>query len=475
MRFRDARDRRIAELEKKLAERDAIIAQLEARVKELEALLGQNSSNSSRPPSADPPDVKRKSDKTKKRKRKRGARPGHQKHARTLVPVEQVDEVLVIKPKSCGRCGKRLNGDDCSPRRHQVWELPKIEPRVTEYQLHTLQCDCGACTHAELPHGVPKGTFGSSLMALVSLLTGKYRLSKRAAQELCSDLIATPVSLGAVSNIERTVSEALEAPVDQARDYVQQQSVAHMDETGWREANRKAWLWVVVTSLVTVFQVARSRGSKVVKSLLGEKWLGILVSDRWTAYFSVKSHQRQLCWSHLIRDFTGFVDRGGRGSRIGKKLLKQTKLMFKWWHRVRDGTMSRERFQKKMGKVRQEVGRLLQSGKTCVGTKTAGMCAEILALEPALWTFVDVEGVEPTNNLAERQIRPAVLWRKGCFGTQSERGSRFAERILTVSATLKQQDRHVLSYLTEACEAYLRGEPAPSILPIAPSSRLLAA
>lgn len=473
MRLRDDTDRRIAELEEKLTERDAIIEQLQARVKELEALLGQNSSNSSRPPSTDPPSVEHRRGKSKKRKR--GARPGHQKHERTLVPVEQVDEVFVIRPERCGRCGKRLSGKDTSPRRHQVWELPKIEPRVTEFQLHTLQCSCGACTHAELPHGVPKGAFGASLMALVALLTGKYRLSKRAAQELCSDLLATPVSLGAVSNIEQTVSEALGAPVEQARDYIQQQSVAHMDETGWREANRKAWLWVVVTAMVTVFEVARSRGSKVVKGLLGDEWPGILVSDRWTAYFSVKRHRRQLCWSHLIRDFTGFADRGGRGSRIGKKLLKQTKLMFKWWHRVRDGTMSRERFQKKMIKVREEVGRLLRSGKTCVGTKTAGMCAEIVALEPALWTFVDVEGVEPTNNLAERQIRPAVLWRKGCFGTQSERGSRFVERILTVSATLKQQNRHILSYLTEACEAYLRGEPAPSILPIAPSTQLLAA
>ncbi len=465
---RGAKDRRIAELE-------AEVRELRKLVAELQESLKKNSGNSSKPPSSDPPWAKPKPKPKRGRKRKRGGQPGHSKNERPLVPQDKVDEVVPVKPSHCDGCGVVIDGDDPEPERHQVFETPKVEPKVTEYQIHTLLCGCGTRTKGTLPQGVPRGAFGSNLVALVCWLTGKFRLSKRSVQELLSDLLRTEVSLGAVSKMEREASAALATSVEEARAYVREQPVAHADETGWRECNLKAWLWVAVTPLVAVFKIARSRGAVVAKDLLGAAFAGILVSDRWSAYTFVDVLRRQLCWAHLVRDFQAFVERGGTSQRLGDSLLACVRKTFKWWHKVRDGTMSRDAFQKRMLPVAIEVGTLLADGTRCHNTKTAGTCAHILEMEQALWTFVLTAGVEPTNNVGERIIRRAVLWRKTSFGTQSVEGSRFAERILTVTATLKLQDRHVLSYLTEAIEAGRRGLASPSILPEPAAQAALAA
>jgi transposase len=300
---------------------------------------------------------------------------------------------------------------------------------------------------------------------MVSLLSGCYHLSKRDITEIMADFFRADVSLGSVPTLEERTSDAISGPVDEARQYVQEQSVAHLDETGWREANQRAWLWVAATTLVTVFLVRLSRGAQVAKEMLGETFSGIVVSDRWSAYNWLSTLLRQLCWAHLIRDFQAFVERGGESQCIGEALLAQADLMFEWWHRVRDGTMSRTTFQEQMQTVQQRVGELLRQGAACDHSKTAGTCRDILKREEALWTFVRVEGVEPTNNLAERQVRPGVLWRKSSFGTQSKVGGRFTERIMTIVATLKQQHRNVLDYLTEACNAANWSRQASSLLP----------
>jgi transposase len=300
---------------------------------------------------------------------------------------------------------------------------------------------------------------------MVSLLSGRYHLSKRETADVMADFFQADVSLGSVPALEHRTSEAIREPVEEARKSVKTESVIHMDETGWREANQKAWLWVAATTLVTVFLIRPSRGGKVVREMLGEAFVGLVVSDRWSAYNWLLTLWRQLCWAHLLRDFQAFVDRGGESQRIGQAILAQADLMFEWWHKVRDGTMGRATIQEKMQAVEHQVGQLLRQGTACDHSKTAGTCRDILKREKALWTFVRVEGVEPTNNLAERQVRPGVLWRKTSFGTQSEAGSRFAERIMTVIATLKQQQRNVLDYLTEACDAAHWGRKAPSLLP----------
>lgn len=444
----------------------AHVQALEVEIATLRERVNRNSRNSSQSPSSDGPEVPRKSPKRTGSGRKRGGQKGHKGTTRKVVPVEQVKEVHDVKPDVCRRCGHELAGEDAEPYRHQVTEVPPVVAEVTEYRLHTLICpECGTETRPELPPGVTQGAFGPHLQGMVSLLSGRYHLSKRDITEVMADFFQADVSLGSVPALEQRTSEAISAPVEEARQYVQQQPVAHLDETGWREANQRAWLWVAATKLVTVFLIQLSRGGQVVKEILGETFQGLVVSDRWSAYNWLSTLLRQLCWAHLTRDFQSFVERGGESQRIGEALLAQADLMFQWWHEVRDGTMSRLTFQEQMPAVQKQVGALLRQGASCDQSKTAGTCRDILKREEALWTFVRVEGVEPTNNLAERQLRPNVLWRKGSFGTQSEAGSRFAERIMTVVATLKQQHRNVLDYLTEACDAANWGRQAPSLLP----------
>jgi transposase len=301
--------------------------------------------------------------------------------------------------------------------------------------------------------------------ATVALLSGSYRLSKRTLVQAMDALFRVPMSVGTVSQSEQTTTEVLAEPVAEARAYVPEQPVAHLDETSWRQGKQRAWLWVAVTSWVTVFVVRLSRGGPIARELLGDKFNGILVTDRYSAYNWYPVRWRQLCWSHLLRDFEAIRGRGGTSEEMGEALVDQAHPMFAWWHRVRDGTLKRSTFRSYMTPLRREVERLLEAGSQCGVAKTEGTCREILKRRQALWTFVQVEGVEPTNNTAERSIRAGVQWRKVSFGTQSEAGSRFVESMLTVVTTLKQQNRNVLDYLTAAHEAALRGEAAPSLLP----------
>lgn len=437
---------------------------LQAQVRMLEEQLTQTSRNSSRPPSSDPSGSPR--PKRRAGQRRRGGQPGHRGHSRSLLPIEEVAEVVPLKPERCAGCQAPLRGDDPSPFRHQVIEIPPIRPVVTEYQWHQLVCpDCGETTRAAWPEGIPSGTYGARVHATVALCTGSYRLSKRTTAEVMAELFGVPMSVGTISQSEKLTTAVVAEPVKEARDLVAKQEVAHLDETSWRQDGQRAWLWVAVTSVVTVFAIRLSRGGQVARELLGETFRGILVTDRYSGYNWYPVRWRQLCWSHLLRDFEAMRGRGGVSEEIGAALLEQAHQMFAWWHRVRDGTLARSTFRSYMSRVRREVERLLEAGSQCGVAKTEGTCREILQRRQALWTFVQVEGVEPTNNSSERAIRPGVQRRKMSFGTQSQAGSRFVESMMTVVATLKQHKRNVLEYLTAAHEAALRGEVAPSLLP----------
>jgi len=454
----------IRALEARVETLTSMVHALQEQVGTLQEQLNQTSRNSSRPPSSDPPQLQ--CPRRPRGKRRRGGQPGHPGHTRTLLPIEAVDEVVVLKPEECPQCHALLSGSDPKPWRHQVIEIPPIKPVVTEYQWHQLVCAaCGEVTRASWPRGVPSGTYGPRVQATVALYTGAYRLSKRTTQQMMDDVFGVPVSVGTISQLEQATTEAIAVPVEEAQSAVQAQTVAHLDETRWRQGSQRAWLWVAVTSVVTVFVVRLSRGAEVARALLGEAFSGILVTDRYSAYNWYPVRWRQVCWAHLLRDFEAMCDRGGRSKELGDALLAQTHQMFTWWHRVRDGTLQRSSFRSAMTPLRREMERLLEAGSRCGVPKTAGTCQDILKRRAALWTFVQVAGVEPTNNTAERAIRPGVLWRKGSFGTQSAEGSRFVESMLTVVATLKQQQRNVLEYLTAACTAALRGEAAPSLLP----------
>jgi transposase len=471
---RDWRDDRIEQLERENAELRVRICVLDQRIRELErtnleleARLAQNSGNSSRPPSSDPPGSPPPSPPRRKRTgRKRGGQPGHEKHERPLVPPERVTRMHVIKPQMCRCCGGALRGEDPEPFRHQVTEVPKVEAQVDEYQLHTLVCEaCGTPTRAPLPAGVPAGQFGPRMQAIVALSSGEYRMSKRATEEMVEDFFNISISLGSVVNLQQSTSEAIAVPVAEVGEALRTEAVVHADETGWYEGGHRAWLWGAVGSVMAFFLIGFSRGADAAKELLGATFAGILVSDRWSAYAWVDVARRQLCWAHLLRQFRGFQDHGPEAEAIGRGLEILTETMFHAWHRVRDGTMTRAEFQQLLNPLREHVVAWLHRGTSCPVSKVAGRCRTILELEPALWTFAREEGVEPTNNAAERILRQGVLWRKSSFGTDSPSGSRFVERILTVVTTLRMQKRNVLDYMTAACDAALLGQPAPSLLP----------
>jgi transposase len=440
---------------------------LRVQVQELTAQLKQNSANSSKPPSADPPQAAPPKKPHKPSGRQRGGQPGHERNERELVPLEKVTTVQDLKPEYCRACSRSLSGRDPEPHRHQVIEIPKITPQVHEYRLHSLQCSmCDTTTRAQVPDGVPTGQFGPRLQAMVAVASGSYRMSKRTVEEMLADFFGVEISLGSICKLEQATGEALAAPVEEVAQEIKRAAVVHADETGWYQRGKRAWLWVAATTQLACFLVSQSRGAQVAKQLLGDAFKGFLVSDRWSAYAWVGAKRRQLCWAHLMRQFIGFQDYGPRAQRLGRALELRTTRMFRLWHQVRDGTLSRKRFRLQMRPIERAVLSHLRACTRLPIKKVAGRAREILELQVAMWTFVARPGVEPTNNHAERLVRHGVLWRKSSFGTDSEAGSRFVERILSAVGTLRLQKRNVLDYLEHACRAALRGEPPASLLPL---------
>jgi transposase len=402
-----------------------------------------------------------------RRRRKRGGQPGHKAHF-SVVP-DHVNRVVPYRASECQFCHVDLARHGVltgSVINHYVFSLPPIRPFVTDHQCLDVQClKCGKVTAATLPRDVPKGHYDPSVQAMTGVVRGELRQSVRQTSAVMTKLLHVPMSTGMVSKVQGQVSQAMAAPFDEALQHIRAQDRLHGDETSWREDKKKAWLWVAAAVLVTVFLIRTSRGARAAKDLLGESFRGILTTDRWVSYSFVATTMRQLCWSHLKRDFKSFLDWGVEAKRVGEQLLCEVRRMFRAWHKVRDGTMSRAAFQLSMKPVRRRILALLEEGRTLSCRKVSGMCKQILKLQDALFTFVDVERLEPTNNAAERALRFAVLWRKGCFGSDSEQGSRFVERFLTVRATLRAQKRDLYTYLQDACTALLHGTPAPSLLP----------
>jgi transposase len=423
----------------------------------------QNSQNSSRPPSSDGPKavLKRK----KKRRKKRGAQVGHDPHVRQLAPEDQVSKIFNHIPSHCEKCNATLHGEDPEPHRHQIWEIPEIKPIIEEHRIHHLPCaQCGHTTSGRLPAGVSKSCFGPTVLAFVAYLTGALRLSKRLTQSVMDQIFDVPVSLGGLSACENQVSQDLAPAVEEAHKFAREQTIAHADETSFRKGNgQKGWLWVMVTPAVAIFMLMGSRCTEAAQRILGS-FSGFLCTDRFSAYLFFKG-PRQVCWAHLKRDFQAIFEMGGVGQTLGKELLRLTRRMFHWWHRVRDGTMSREEFQRKMKYTRRRVEKLLGKGSRSRSKTLSAKCAKMLESREWFWTFVDFEGVEPTNNLAERTLRFAVIWRKICLGVQSARGAQYVERILTVRATCQLQERDFLEFVRETCAARLKGRPTPSLLP----------
>jgi transposase len=308
---------------------------------------------------------------------------------------------------------------------------------------------------------------GPRLLALIGTLTGAYRLSKRLAQGLLQDVFQIELSVGAISQSEELLSAALEPSVRQAHAYLQQAPVVHADETRHKEKGRPHWMWIAIAGMVSVFLARATRSAAMAQELLGACFAGILVSDRYAAYGWIAAQRRQVCWAHLLRDFTKSAERSGVAGRIGEELIAYTQHMFAFWYRVRDGTLSRASFACHMLFLRNRIEDVLRRGSVCGESQTAHACQHLLHLRPALWTFVETPGVEPTNNLAERTLRGYVIWRKICFGTQSHRGSLYMERMMTVAGSCKLQGRNSLEFVTQAVRAHCGNGACPSLVPAA--------
>lgn len=444
------------------------VAALESEVAELKAELAAARSrrektpeNSSKPPSTQHPHAKPKRKKPKTSGKKRGAQKGHPKHQRALVPSGACDEVVPLRPTACRRCGEALRGDDPEPLRHQVWELPEIRPTITEYQRYRLTCSCcGTATTAALPDGVPTGQSGPRLVAFVSLLMAFYRQSKRRTAWFVNTMFGIPCSAGLTVKHQNLATAALASCYDELVADLPQAAVANMDETASKQAGQKSWLWVAVTGAFTVFAVRLTRAACVVRGLLGDDYSGTIGCDRYASY---NSYRRQFCWAHLKRDFQRMIDVGGASQPIGQRLMDVVEQLFHHWHRYRGGILAREAMRQEIEALKYPVWAALEDGMRCRQRETTGACTHLFDHFDHLWTFLDHDGVEPTNNAAERALRHAVIWRKLSFGTQSEKGSRFVETMLTIIETCRQQDRSVLAFVTEAVTAKFASHPAPSL------------
>jgi transposase len=394
-----------------------LLAEIEALKAQVQKLTPQNSSL---PPSTQHPHAKPARPKSKNR-RKRGGQPGHKKHQRVLIPSEQCTEVIELFPSSCRRCSTTLHGQDAQPLRRQVWELPVIEPQITEYRQHRLVCSgCGETTCAALPEGTPVGDSGPRLIAFTGLLMGHFRQSKRRAALFVQDLLGFPCCPALMVKMQNHVAAALEQPYQELKDRLAQEPQLNMDETPTKQANHKAWLWTAVAPMFAVFAIFSNRKGEALPKLLGSTFAGIINCDRAKMYWQAK--RLQWCWAHLKRDFQALVDHPDRQvQRLGHDLMREVRSMFEQWSRYKQGKTNWAAFRSNMAPMRQAIDSLLLRGACSGNARLMGMCDELWSHREWLWTFVDVQGIEPTNNTAERALRPAVIYRSYRSGRKAKR------------------------------------------------------
>ena len=443
------------------------------RLKRKIAQLKKNSTDSSKPPSSDNPQDKNqqpKTDNDNNKKRKPGGQPGHKGSMRELIPVEEADDVLHYYPEKCENCGKALPQDETAnevgePFRWQVAEIEPIKPIITEHQGHTTLCECGCQTSASLPAEVLTSNFGPRLTSIIAYLAAVLHVSRRGTREFCETLLNINIALGSVQNLLEGTSDALE-PIDKKlKDALPKEPVLNSDETGWRDR----WLWIFVASTFIYFQAAKSRSSKVLVDVLGNVYQGILCVDRWGAYTKYHKGLFQICWAHLKRDFLGILKIGEAAQSEEAIVFAQTmeklrKKIMDVWYLFKDGHISRSELIEKTKSARDAMRRCLKqhmhSEEKCVRT----LSKKLFNRFNDLFTFIFYEGIEPTNNIAERGIRPAVQWRKICFGNRSDNGALLTSRLLTVTRTCWLQKRNPLEFLVDAVTAHRSGQTAPSLI-----------
>ena len=438
--------------------------QLREEMAELRRQLHRHSGNSSTPPSANPPWAPRPVIK-KPTGRKPGGQPGHEGHCRELLPVEQVDQVVQHKPGQCRHCGGVFPKGTAQEllQRHQVMELPRRAVRITEHQALACRCPrCGLTTRQEIPAEVACSVVGERLSAAIGFVSCRVHGSRRAVANLLQEVLGAPLALGTVMAREREITQALSLPYRQAQQTIQKAAAKNVDETGWKGAGR--FLWLAATRRLAVFHVDPCRNRDALHELLGQKVKGVICSDRFGVYEEIPVRRRGLCWSHVKRDFQELAEQSGPAQKIGAAGLQVCTQVFDLWHQFRQRHLPRPVLAQRLLPVRRKMQRFLKRAIRSPAQRAAQFCRQLLRLEPALWTFARVTGIEPTNNHAERMLRPAVLWRKQSLGSHSLGGCRFVERMMTVLQTLRLRGHRVMDYLAQAIHA-LRCGRSPSPLP----------
>jgi transposase len=452
-------------LQARVAELEAVVRELAAQVKDLTARL-----RAKEPPPRPPADPTPAPAKTPTG-RKPGGQPGHPPHLKRRLPTDLVTDTVTHLPETCEQCQTVLSAtagpDDPEPTWYQVIDLPPVLVRVTEHQGHARTCPC--CRHvtrAAIPADVRAHSIGPRLTGVLGYLAGDQGISKRGIEELVEHVFGVPIGLGTVSNLEQEVAAALAVAHTQATETLRDAPVKHVDETGWKQAGQKRWLWVAATELVAVFVIHPYRNLSALKALLGREFKGVLCSDRWVVYDDWPDpFARQLCWAHLKRNWEALVERGGTAKRIGERFLAVQRPVFELWHLFRGGGCTRAELADRMLPWVDEMEAVLAAGSRCRDGRTKRFCARLDREKYGLWTFVGTADVDPTNNHGERVLRRAVLWRRRAFGCHSANGCRFAERILTVAATLRLQGRNVVAFLGESIAAHRAGRPGPKLVP----------
>ena len=470
LRRRNARlEEENAALRQEVLELRATVAQLQKRIRELEARANQNSRNSSRPPSSDlpsapPPPGRRRSG------RRPGGQPGHPGHRCAPVPREQVDHFVDCWPTECRHCHESLSAagvEDGPAVPYQVQDV-HIVREVTQYDQHRVVCPhCGHRTMGSLPAEVAHSQYGPGLTALVAMGSGIFQLARREVSRFCREVAGVALSVGSVQKLCEEVAAGLAAPVQELTEAIRQQAAVGMDETGWRDKFKRRYLWRVGCALGSVFKIG-TRAAEVGKGLLGATFAGCAMTDRYGGHNWIPAKRRQYCWSHLDRDGQGLIDLGRAAADYGRAVRAAAKAIFQLWRDFQQaggGPEARLVLRAALEPVQRKLKPVLERGQRSRTKKVVNLCEAMFLNWDSLWLFASQEGIEPTNNGSEREVRRAVLWRRRSLGTHSDAGAAFVERMLTVSSTCRGQRRSPLTYLTEVAHALRAGQPGPSLLP----------
>lgn len=467
----------VERLRQQLAEKSDQAVKQQQQIEDLKRQLAatqRNSTNSSKPPSSDGLAGKpRLRGRQKKSRRKAGGQPGHRGSHRPRVPAERVDEVRPVLPDQCRHCGHGLPDqvEDAvmagEPRRHQVTELPPIQARIIEYQCHRVVCpQCGKYTRAEVPEEA-SGQFGPQLTALIAYLTVVCRMPRRVAEALLEQVLGINISLGSTQKCWEEASEAVAAPCQELEQQLKREPVLNIDETGWRTNGGKRYLWVFVAAQYVAYRVAATRGSEVLVQMLGSVFQGVLCSDRFSAYLKYHKGKAQFCWAHLKRTVLGIAEftKSSAVERFCRDALAQHAKLFRLWHKFRDGRIDRAQLMRRSVPIQQQIFEIAKRNLRSPDNEVRNLALALYEYNDRLFPFLEIAGVEPTNNTAERALRIAVQMRKIFFGNRSAAGELAIARLLTISQTCGKQGHNVLAYLSGAVLSHRRRQAVPSLIP----------